>query len=306
MCRLFGIVAYASILFGSVSLRAQSFHAERDFQYPDNPNGQWSYGWQRTLEDDESFSLLPPKEKTGSGLERYGEQVVGGQSSLYHNPEEYEILDSLPYPPHVLTLHPGDAGQYAVLRWTAVEAGEVNVFGSFQRLDHREESGGTNTDVHLRGNTPPRSVYSGIIDASNPQFEFTTRLPVEPGDYISFAVGYGPDRDYHTDTTGVCALISYDPPGDLYIDGSVDGKVDLNDLNAVRNGFGATGWSLDGDANCDINVDLDDLNLVRNNFGEAAGASTVPEPSGMILVAIGSLFSALIRRRYFTPRSDSA
>jgi len=55
------------------------------------------------------------------------------------------------------------------------------------------------------------------------------------------------------------------PAGDT----NFDGRVDLVDLNNVRNHFGGTGL---GDADGDGDVDLDDLNLVRNHFGGAPAA----------------------------------
>ncbi len=73
-----------------------------------------------------------------------------------------------------------------------------------------------------------------------------------------------------------------------------DGDVDLDDLNAVRNNFGAAGPApLPGDTfPFDGTVDLDDLNAVRNNFGATAG-SAVPEPSAgaLALVVIGAMFA---------------
>lgn len=68
-----------------------------------------------------------------------------------------------------------------------------------------------------------------------------------------------------------------------------DGDVDLDDLNAVRNNFGAVGQigSTPGDAfPFDGTVDLDDLNGVRNNFG-AGGSSSVPEPATWCLALAG-------------------
>jgi hypothetical protein len=47
-----------------------------------------------------------------------------------------------------------------------------------------------------------------------------------------------------------------------------DCRVDLQDLNNVRNNFGKTGVNVLGDTNADRVVDLNDLNSVRNNFGK--------------------------------------
>ncbi len=67
-------------------------------------------------------------------------------------------------------------------------------------------------------------------------------------------------------------------PGDT----NGDGRVDIRDLNAVRNHFGTAGVGMNGDANGDALVNLTDLNLVRNHFGAGPGLA-VPEPAGLLL-----------------------
>lgn len=67
----------------------------------------------------------------------------------------------------------------------------------------------------------------------------------------------------------------------LWGDTNDDGRVDLVDLNNVRNNFGGVGL---GDTNSDGIVDLNDLNNVRNDFGGAATA--VPEPASILVVLI--------------------
>jgi len=79
-----------------------------------------------------------------------------------------------------------------------------------------------------------------------------------------------------------------------------DGDVDLDDLNAVRNNFGAVGpvGGTPGDAYpFHGTVNLDDLNGVRNNFGAMPGSVAVPEPSTWALALLGVAGLALVRRR---------
>ncbi|MDZ4778854.1 MAG: PEP-CTERM sorting domain-containing protein [Planctomycetia bacterium] len=62
-----------------------------------------------------------------------------------------------------------------------------------------------------------------------------------------------------------------------------DQKVDIQDLNNVRNNFGGTGL---GDTDDNGTVDISDLNNVRNNFG-IGNANPVPEPNTYALATIG-------------------
>jgi hypothetical protein len=99
-------------------------------------------------------------------------------------------------------------------------------------------------------------------------------------DYVQFDSGGG----------GVEALVSASlHPGDA----NGDGRVDLNDLTIVLTNFGETGmnWS-QGDFNGDGKVDINDLTIVLANFGygvTASGMKAVPEPSCVVLFAIGVL-----------------
>ncbi len=81
-------------------------------------------------------------------------------------------------------------------------------------------------------------------------------------------------------------------------DVNLDRAIDLADLNAVRNHFGAAGGWAAGDSDGSGTVDLPDLNNVRNQFG-FTGATVVPEPSsrGISIVAAACVFVAAQRRR---------
>jgi hypothetical protein len=90
-----------------------------------------------------------------------------------------------------------------------------------------------------------------------------------------------PDEQIGDPSVGAVYVYSIDLP--LFGDTDLDGDVDLEDLNNVRNNFGDTGL---GDTNADGIVDLVDLNSVRNHFGDTAPSGAVPEPGGISLAVI--------------------
>lgn len=122
-----------------------------------------------------------------------------------------------------------------------------------------------------------------------------------------FDVGGNPDLaltfllgDEPTTRTGIVVYESFAtgcPAGDA----NGDCRVDLEDLNAVRNTFGERGLGLAGDANIDGVVDLSDLNDVRNHFGESS--QPVPEQGTLALmatamIAVGLRFVGQTKPRY--------
>jgi hypothetical protein len=87
--------------------------------------------------------------------------------------------------------------------------------------------------------------------------------------------------------------------GTVFGDVNLDRAVDLFDLNAVRNNFGASGGWAAGDTDGSGVVDLADLNAVRNNFGFTP-AKAVPEPGTFALLAMAGVTFAVFRQRRLT------
>ena len=73
-------------------------------------------------------------------------------------------------------------------------------------------------------------------------------------------------------------------------DANGDGIVDLLDLDILGTNFGASPATFaQGDFNGDDVVDLLDLDILGTNFGNVSTSNAVPEPTSLLIVALGSL-----------------
>src|SRR5262249_17510884 len=105
--------------------------------------------------------------------------------------------------PGQLGFHPGPNGQYSVVRWTAPRAGALSLVASFSGLDITP----TTTDVHVLHNGA--ALFDGEITEFGAGPSFDTAVVVAAGDTIDFAVGYGSNGTYFSDTTGLDVFIAY-------------------------------------------------------------------------------------------------
>ncbi len=137
--------------------------------------------------------------------------------------------------------------------------------------------------------------YTSPLNNSNveiPTNALTTACDITFEGYRFFSEGTDvifPDQTFGTPFFGPNLLfqtLSAAQPGDT----NCDDRVDLEDLNNVRNYFGLSRPAHGDTPPFDGQVNLDDLNAVRNNFG-AAQASAVPEPDAGLLAA---LFAAVL------------
>jgi hypothetical protein len=192
--------------------------AGSDFSLTSNPNGQWSYGFETTLGGAlTGFTVAA----TAHGLDAWATATnyPGEEATAYvgHNPTASTITyTTFSIPPNALQLHPGPAGQYAVVRWTSpfVVNTLVTVDGSFfSEDDHTTPTpAGTTTDVHIFRNGV--SLLDSNINGTAATSPFSLTLAVGAADTIDFAVGFGSNMDYKFDSTGLHAHISDNPePG---------------------------------------------------------------------------------------------
>jgi len=90
-------------------------------------------------------------------------------------------------------------------------------------------------------------------------------------------------------------LVRYTRQGDA----DLSGVVSLDDFTRLAGGFGNAGGWAQGDFNFDGLVNLDDFTILAGGFGLGLPAdlsrSSVPEPTGLAVVALGA--AALFRRR---------
>jgi len=175
-----------------------------DFSRTDNPNGVWRYGWSFTLG---SPFILSTDPRVREGLDTWrGNRAPDGNPAEYHNATGSPIIlgGTALFDPGQCGLHPGPAGEYAVVRYTAPEAGEVSLASVFSGQDLF----GTTTDVHVLFNG--RSLFDGLVEGfgSSSAVRFDTNLTVLSGDTIDFAVGFGRNGTFFNDSTALAATIT--------------------------------------------------------------------------------------------------
>ena len=128
--------------------------------------------------------------------------------------------------PGQLSFHPGAKGEYSIVRWTAPEAGKVEVSAAFAGI-----AGKATTDVHVLHNRAVLfDAYINVQGGGN-DAQFAKTLAVAKGDTIDCAVGFG-NGNYGGDTTALAVAIK-----------ATDGKVHdaAAEFSAEHNPNGA--WS---------------------------------------------------------------
>ncbi len=124
-------------------------------------------------------------------------------SALMNGPNRYTM------PPHALGMHPGLNGEYAVIRFTVPADGNYKISGQFYALDDNDT--GTTTDVWILKNNDRADAFSGKVDyyGGSKWTSFTSKgFEFRKGDTLDFQVGYGDNKTYFYDSTGLVAIIA--------------------------------------------------------------------------------------------------
>lgn len=206
--RLLACLGFSVSTLMSVSaVSAQVYDAASDFSLASNPNGVWQYGITSTNSLDSPF-ILDTFQETYGPVEFWGVAntvYLGGPPFVSHNTSNMEIeYGSVRWQPGQILMHPGQNGEYSVLRWTAPSAGTLFVQTSFIGQDVET----TTTDVHVVHNDT--SLFDGNVNGYLNSTSFTGTIQVAANDTLDIAVGYG-NGQFHNDSTGVRAHFTLVP-----------------------------------------------------------------------------------------------
>jgi hypothetical protein len=177
---------------------ASEYNALEDWSITSNPNGVWSYGWERTLGDPLTlYTFAGTCEEGGVSWWVIDCDTLPG---IGHNDtQERKCYYTWCLPPTYLLLSPGPNGEFSILRWTAPATGNFLIEGEFTGLDYAYP---TTTDVHVLVNSS-RSLLSGPITSYKLPLTFAMKVTLSAGDTVDFAIGFGYNDNYFGDATGV-------------------------------------------------------------------------------------------------------
>jgi hypothetical protein len=204
VARWFLVLVTVGLVVGPA--HAQVYDAAAEFSATDNPTGVWSYGWSQTLGAD--FHLYPSP-LSNSGIDYWIDPpiaVLNDPNVTHNGTDQVLTVGTVQWQPGQMLFHPGQNGQYSIVRWTAPADGIIAIRAGFVGADF---VGPTTTDVHVLANSV--SIFDGEVSGfgagSGPSFQ--TIVYVSAGDTIDFAVGDGVDGNFYFDSTGIDAAIIY-------------------------------------------------------------------------------------------------
>ncbi len=150
--------------------------------------------------------LLKPTAQANplAGMRAWSASQVGGSDPcVTHNPTTQErAIANIRWAPGSLAFHPGPQGQYAVVRFTAPEAGQYAVSAGFSGIDRSP----TTTEVYVLCRNKP--VFQGWLNLKGQgnRAAYSGKLALAVGDTVDFVVGWG-NGTHVCDSTGLEARL---------------------------------------------------------------------------------------------------
>lgn len=197
-------LSFVSASLFVASAASQSFDAAADFSVVANPAASWSYGTFQSL--GQPFVLSASNTSLCSAAQGWG---PGNFLGVYKNQTlQTTVCSSGRYPRETVIMHPGAAGQYAVLRWTSPGSGPCTISVSVRGAD---ASFPTTIDASVLLNGV--ALVAGEVNAYAEGLTFVDTVNVSAGDTVDVAIGYGQNGTYAGDSTAVDATIQLGPAG---------------------------------------------------------------------------------------------
>jgi len=200
----------ACTLLSGFAFAFTTYDATADFGIAANPSpgGSWSYGWEQKLGSE--LHLYTRHYDTGY----WGARVIGWsisgegpQNGDFCCPFVARNISSGPIdtngaliPLGQLWFHPGPRGEYSIVRWTCPAPGRYHVAVRFDGF------GTATSDVHILKNQAVLGEEELGREGSSHDFSFES-LDFYAREHLDFAVGFGANRNYYGDITGLSANI---------------------------------------------------------------------------------------------------
>jgi hypothetical protein len=218
------IIEIIGMVGGLLSMQTVVHNPGSEFSMMANPNGVWQYGYSLStslaadqfrldqfaaMADDIGFWHPAKSEGTGPGYYPYVAFKTTGNSA-----STSVFSSSWALRPGEVAMEGSNSGQYSLVRFVAPEAGVYRITTRFSGIHYRLSS----TDVHVLHNSKPLfdaeiDGYGGdpnfhVIEGGNPVATWSGSVTMAAGDTITFAVGFGKNKSYYNDTTGLIATIT--------------------------------------------------------------------------------------------------
>lgn len=209
---------------GGLPDAALVFDLGADFSFARNPNGVWRYGYTTGAEpavDQVALDTFVP-DSGGDPVafwHPYETAIVGAGYYPYvaENAGDVAVSEEASWAVRAqeVAMEGSNSGQYSVVQFVAPRPGTYQVHAHFEGIHFRLST----TDVHvLAGDAGIFAAsidgYGGdpafhAVEGGNPAADYDGAVPLQVGDLVTFAIGYGRNKTNYNDTTGLTARIVF-------------------------------------------------------------------------------------------------